>query len=120
MKDAKSQKFLSLGESTWAKVLSLSPAEPGLSSSLAISRTMRSAGGWSDLHPTLVLKAAGCENIIYVARKGDESPFAQNVFRRLTTAMKCTNWNDFSVPKDVNALIEDSMRAPVIHGPLCK
>ena len=36
------------------------------------------------------------------------------------TAMKCTNWNDFSVLKDVNALIEDSMRAPVIHGPLCK
>ncbi|MFT6630979.1 MAG: hypothetical protein ACJAS4_000925 [Bacteriovoracaceae bacterium] len=43
-----------------------------------------SAGGWSDLHPTLVLKASGCEDIVYVTRQGGESVFGQQIFIRLT------------------------------------
>jgi hypothetical protein len=44
---------------------------------------MTSAGGWSDLHPVLVLKAAGCENVVYVTRRGGESLFGQGVAKRL-------------------------------------
>lgn len=43
-----------------------------------------SAGGWSDLHPTLVLKARGCDDIVYVTRQGGESVFGQQIFIRLT------------------------------------
>lgn len=43
-----------------------------------------SAGGWSDLHPTLVLKASGCEDIVYITRQGGESVFGQQIFIRLT------------------------------------
>lgn len=145
--DKKSQKFMSLGESAWMNVISTSPAEPGLSRIQALSRTQLSAGGWSDLHPVLVLKAFGCDNIIYVTRKGEESKFAQGTFRRLTqaddktmsqfysitnpqssimlsqrnaTKIKCTDWNSFDVTKDLNGLVEESMRAPLIDPPNCK
>jgi hypothetical protein len=145
--DKKSQKFMSLGESAWMNVISTSPAEPGLSRIQALSRTQLSAGGWSDLHPVLVLKAFGCDNIIYVTRKGEESKFAQGTFRRLTqaddktmsqfysianpqssimrsqknaTKIKCTDWNSFEVTKDLNGLVEESMRAPLIDPPNCK
>ncbi len=43
-----------------------------------------SAGGWSDLHPTLVLKASGCEDTVYLTRQGGESVFGQQIFIRLT------------------------------------
>ncbi len=42
-----------------------------------------SAGGWSDLHPTLVLANLGCEKIVYVTRTGDESGFAIGVAKLL-------------------------------------
>jgi len=147
LQDAKSQKFLALGESPWHKVISTSPAEPGLSRIMALSRTQLSAGGWSDLHPVMVLKALGCDNIIYITRKGEESRFAQAIFRRLTNAndqtvsdfysmtnpqssfmrsqqnatkIKCTDWNSFEAVKDLNGLIEESMRAPLINPPICQ
>lgn len=146
-KDAKSQKFLSLGAVPWLEILSTSPAEPGLSRIVALNRQQLSAGGWSDLHPTLVLKAHGCEEIIYITRKGEESEFAQGIFRRLTKAdqatwsrfydmnnpessimrsqraadkIKCTNWNQFNVLKDMNGLIEEAMSAPLINPPHCR
>jgi len=145
--DAKSQKFLSLGSTPWSEVLATSPAEPGLSRIVAINQQQLSAGGWSDLHPTLILKAHGCENIIYVTRKGEESKFAQGVFKRLTNAdeqtsrqffdmnnsqssisrsyqnatqIKCTNWDKFDVKKDMNGLVEEAMQAPLINPPNCK
>ena len=43
-----------------------------------------SAGGWSDLHPTLVLRASGCDEVLYLTRQGGESVFGQQVFIRLT------------------------------------
>lgn len=82
--DLKSQKFYSLGEATWMQALSFSPAEPGLARILRIRQGVYSAGGWSDLHPTLVLRAYGCENVVYVTRRGGESLFAQGVIKRLT------------------------------------
>ncbi|HEY8270346.1 MAG TPA: hypothetical protein VIG33_05615 [Pseudobdellovibrionaceae bacterium] len=145
--DAKSQKFLSLGQAPWLNVLSTSPAEPGLSHIVALSRTELSAGGWSDLHPVMVLKAYGCEKIIYLTRKGEESPFAQGVFQRLikadektveqfyglenlnssmmrsqanATQIKCTDWNHFDVRADMNGLVAEAMRAPLLDPPYCK
>ncbi len=82
--DAKSQKFLSLGDAPWLQALSTSPAEPGLASILTLDSGKLSAGGWSDLHPTLILQAHGCQNIIYISRKGGESFFAHGVIKKLT------------------------------------
>jgi hypothetical protein len=42
-----------------------------------------SAGGWSDLHPVLLLRASGCDKVIYVTRRGGESMFGQGVAKRL-------------------------------------
>ncbi len=56
---------------------------------------MFSAGGWSDLHPTLVLKAKGCEDILYITRQGGESVFGQQIFIRLTGYTdKISFWED--------------------------
>jgi hypothetical protein len=81
--DAKTQRFFSLGDAPWIEALSTSPAEPGLARVLPIRDGLLSAGGWSDLHPTLVLQAHGCQNIVYVTRRGGESFFAQGVIKRL-------------------------------------
>jgi hypothetical protein len=84
--DEKSRRFYPFGQASWKEVLSLSPAEPGLSRLKTFKnqgQTLVSAGGWSDLHPVLVLKAAGCENVIYLTRQGGESLFAQGVAKRL-------------------------------------
>lgn len=86
LSDEKSRRFLPLGLTSWKKVLSLSPAEPGLSplkEFTAGEKEYVSAGGWSDLHPVLVLKAAGCQNVVYITRQGGESLFAQGVAKRL-------------------------------------
>lgn len=85
-RDEKSRRFLSLGEGTWADAMKASPAEPGLAPFQKISTPngpAYSAGGWSDLHPAAVLKAAGCNEIIYVTRRGGESLFGQGVAKRL-------------------------------------
>lgn len=84
--DEKSRRFYSLGNAKWKDVLALSPAEPGLSKLKTFQnqdKTLVSAGGWSDLHPSLILKAAGCKNVTYVTRQGGESFFAQAMTVRL-------------------------------------
>lgn len=93
--DEKSRRFLGLGIASWKKVLSLSPAEPGLASLQTFefgSTKAVSAGGWSDLHPVLVLKAAGCERVVYVTRRGGESMFGQGVAKRLLNLNR--KWSD--------------------------
>ncbi len=56
---------------------------------------MLSAGGWSDLHPTIVLKASGCQEVLFVTRQGGDSVFAQQIFIRLTgDTKKITFWKD--------------------------
>ncbi len=85
-KDAKSRRFLALGEATWSEALRLSPAEPGLSALKEFKsqgERYLSAGGWPDLTPTLILKAYGCENVVHITRRGGESLFAQGVAKRL-------------------------------------
>ncbi len=92
--DKKSKKFLSLGSRSWLEALSTSPAEPGLSALIDLNHEFISAGGWSDLHPTLILRAHGCEDIVYLTRRGGESLFAQGVMKRLSNyeGFEFTDW----------------------------
>ena len=135
--DAKTAKFLSLGTATWGEALSFSPAEPGLARALEIDGTHVSAGGWSDLHPTLVLANLGCEETVYVTRRGDESGFATGVAMQLgmdaaggtalydldadssftasiaeADAVWCTDWNAQS-PTDLAGVFSDGYGAPM-------
>lgn len=171
--DAKSQRFLSLGDAPWLAALSTSPAEPGLSRILPIEEKYFSAGGWNDLHPTLILRAHGCDEVVYITRKGGESFFAQGVIKRLidldgfdwarfdglskderwelnaqgvpsdrgprTTKWSelynmanpessirrsmrmadqilCTDWDRTSSRTNMNPMIEDALRSPLIGG----
>lgn len=79
----KTQRFETLGPASWEVALTLSPAEPGLSSFQELGDGSVSLGGWADLHPTLVLKAAGCENVVYITRRGGDSPFSQGIAKRI-------------------------------------
>ncbi len=89
--DLKAAKFLPLGPkdsqvpdwTPWEDALRTSPAEPGLSAIQPIDGRHLSLGGWSDLQPVAVLKAMGCENVIYITREGPESPFALGVAKLL-------------------------------------
>lgn len=136
--DAKAAKFHSLGQATWRHVLSLSPAEPGLSRFREIGDGTYSAGGWSDLAPVQVLKYMGCKRVVYVQREGDESPFATKIAKHLgmdETAWKeifdlgnadsgysravaaadavwCTNWNSFG-DLEVDAMARDAYAPPM-------
>ncbi len=84
----KSKRFLSLGAEKWLTALSLSPAEPGLSSMIPFElngKVVVSMGGWSDLHPVPVLKAMNsiCKKVVYVTRKGGDAIFGQGIAKRL-------------------------------------
>ncbi len=108
--DYKSQKFKGIGNANWFEILSTSPAEPGLANIQAIpirttrekvlaelqkspeqrwlgleyKKNMVSVGGWSDLHPVGVLKASGCDKVVYLTRQDGDAIFAQQIFIRLT------------------------------------
>ena len=140
--DAKTAKWLSLGQVPWARALSLSPAEPGLARAMpidpdAIDPDRISAGGWSDLHPVLVLRNLGCDKVIYITRRGGESNFAQAVARLLgmsdaaqqalydlgadsayrrsleaADAVWCTDWNEQS-GLDLPGITADAYDAPM-------
>jgi hypothetical protein len=136
--DAKTKKFTSLGEATWREVIGYSPAEPGLARALELGSGDVSFGGWSDLHPTLVLENLGCEKVVYVTRTGEESGFAIGIARLLgmddagqaalydldnpdsafskslseADAAWCTNWNEQSAT-DLPGITSDSYSAPM-------
>lgn len=136
--DAKTKKFTSLGEVTWREAISYSPAEPGLARALELGSGDVSFGGWSDLHPTLVLENLGCEKVVYVTRTGEESGFAVGIARLLgmddagqtalydldnpdsafskslseADAAWCTNWNEQSAT-DLPGITSDSYEAPM-------
>jgi hypothetical protein len=134
--DAKTKKFMSLGEATWRTAISYSPAEPGLARALELPSGDVSFGGWSDLHPTLVLENLGCEKVVYVTRTGEESGFAVGIAKLLgmdattetalydldnpdsafsqslseSDATWCTNWNEQSAT-DLPGITADSYHA---------
>lgn len=135
--DPKTKKFMPLGTASWREILTYSPAEPSLARILAMSDTRASAGGWSDLHPTLVLKNLGCENVVYFSRRSDESPFAIGVARHFglgdvdekalydldatpkssyrlsieNASVWCTDWNSYET-LDFAGIFQDSYNAP--------
>lgn len=158
--DLKAQKFQAIGPGNWFEVLATSPAEPGLANFQAIpTNTSRdqvlaemqkpalerwgglqyrkdalSAGGWSDLAPTGVLKAKGCESVTYLTRKGGDTIFGQQVMIRLSgdkdkipfwgkirernaqgwgvkgTAAEDTTWNKLSNRGNLRSSLMNSLR----------
>ena len=142
--DIKTDKFFAIGPATWRTALSYSPAEPGLARALELPANADgianvSAGGWSDLHPTLVLRNMGCDNVVYVTRTDIEvGGFADGVATLLgmsddtraklydldedsaisrsiadADAVWCTNWNDIAAT-DIAAVSKDSYEATMI------
>jgi hypothetical protein len=81
--DPKSARFTSLGEDVWRNIVSVSPAEPGLSRALELPDGRVSAGGWSDPVPTQVLKALGCPRVILVNRRDGIGGFTTGVAAQL-------------------------------------
>ncbi|MEL7368577.1 MAG: hypothetical protein AAFN74_06685 [Myxococcota bacterium] len=77
--DAKSDRFSSLGRTTWRAILQLSPAEPGLSRALELPDGRVSAGGWTDPVPSQVLRAIGCRRVILVNRRDGIGSFTTGV-----------------------------------------
>lgn len=74
--DGKSKKYLELGtRAAWREVIRTSPAEPSLSAGIPLGEQRISVGGWSDLAPVQVLKASGCDKVVYVTRRNPESNF---------------------------------------------
>jgi hypothetical protein len=136
--DAKTMKMSSLGNGTWREILTASPAEPGLSRFVKLPDGRISAGGWSDLAPSLVLKNLGCKRVVYVTRRGDESQFAVKIAAHLgmdeqawrdlydlsndkssfsrsvaqADAVWCTDWNAFR-PSQQRELAADAYAAPI-------
>lgn len=137
--DIKTEKFHAIGPATWRTALSYSPAEPGLARALELPDGTVSAGGWSDLHPTLVLRNMGCDNVVYVTRTDIEvGGFADGVATLLgmdddtrtalydldaqssiaasvaeADAVWCTNWNDIPAT-DIAAVSDDGYNAVMI------
>jgi hypothetical protein len=140
--DLKTKKATSLGDATWREILTASPAEPGLSRFVELSDGRISAGGWSDLAPTLVLSNIGCERVVYVTREGDESGFATRIAKNLgmgeadwralydlanpmssfnlslarADAVWCTDWNAFSEAQQ-REIAADAWSAPLETRP---
>jgi hypothetical protein len=79
--DWKAKKAVSLGsKSTWRQILEKSPQEPSLGKYTSFESNEHlagaaSLGGWADLHPVQILKAAGCQDVIYLTRRTDETVF---------------------------------------------
>lgn len=136
--DLKTDKFMALGEASWGHALSYSPAEPGLTRALELPDGNVSAGGWSDLHPSLVLHNLGCEKVVYVSRAGEDSSFSQGVATLLgmtaedqralydhtadssydrsiaaADAVWCTDWNNQSAT-DLQGVFDDAYHAPMV------
>jgi len=83
--DLRSKKALYLGELPWSEMLAVSPAEPGLASAQKFPTLAQyiSFGGWSDLAPVNVLAESGCEQTIYLTRRGPDSKFARGIASQL-------------------------------------
>jgi len=135
--DEKSTRAMSLGRGTWKQALTFSPAEPGLARAMEINGDWVSAGGWSDLHPTLVLRNIRCEKVVYLTSRGGPSSFQTGMARILGATREiddlyapdkdsaltrslagadiriCTNWNDFfGRATDIEAISDDAYNAP--------
>ena len=78
--DAKLKKYLPVSQTvlTWRDILPLSIMEPGLSRMVEVGTQRVFIGGWADLFPIQPLKAAGCDDVIYISREGPETRFVSD------------------------------------------
>jgi hypothetical protein len=74
--DLKTQKFLNLGAATWEDALRHSEIDPTLAHAEELRSDLVAIGGWSDPQPTLILKNAGCDKVVYVAATSAEDEFS--------------------------------------------
>ncbi|MBT9558838.1 MAG: hypothetical protein IV100_22595 [Myxococcales bacterium] len=135
--DLKSQKAASLGPGSWRLAISMSPAEPGLSRAKALPDGSISGGGWPDLAPVLALRNAGCDQVVYLTRRGPDSKFGRAVAAlagvtpeqdfalyestnpnsslslslREAAGVWCTDWNLFSLTQ-IPEIMSDAWTAP--------
>ncbi len=82
----KSRRFKAMGHATWRMGLDISANEPGLGAyteKLFNGNKVLAIGGWTDLHPMPVLKASGCEKVVYVNRIGGDTIFGQGLAKRI-------------------------------------
>ncbi len=88
--DAKTKKYRPVSQTvlTWRDIIPLSIMEPGLSRMIEVDTKRVFIGGWADLFPIQPLKAAGCDEVIYVSREGPESKFVSDRRPMTTTTPK--------------------------------
>lgn len=86
--DTRTQRFESLGTRAWQDIISVSPAEPSLSDIRPIDEGRYSIGGWIDLSPSLVLRNAGCDEVVYFTRyvNTNITGFASSVVKMLNAS----------------------------------
>lgn len=86
--DTRTQRFESLGTRAWQDIISVSPAEPSLSDIRPVDSGRYSVGGWIDLSPSLVLRNAGCDEVVYFTRyvKSNSIGFAASVVKMLNAS----------------------------------
>lgn len=74
VEDAKMERFVPIGASTWLEILSFSSAEPGSSPVSTIphlsndGRVIASAGGWSDHFHSQVMRGMGCDMVSFISQ----------------------------------------------------
>ncbi len=137
--DLRAKKFRGMGQGSWFDVLSTSPAEPGIANAqripsgnsreqvlaelqkpigqrwkgLKYRRDVLSTGGWNDLQPTGVLKAQGCEPIVFLTRQSPcgDSKFGQQVLIRMSGNKKEIPFWDKVCEGGPSGWCEDKIRA---------
>ena len=134
--DLKTKKTRAIRNATWRTALSTSPAEPGLAAGVPLEDGSISVGGWPDLQPVQALRNLGCDEIVYVTRRGNMiGSFADQVATELgmndadrkrlfalgtpesafagalseADAVWCTDWDN---AKGIAALVANGYDAP--------
>jgi len=81
--DMKSKRAIHLGDEAWSTALFASITEPGIGPAQIYDADTKvlTAGGWVDNHATLALRNLGCEQVVYIHRRGPDSAYAQTVAR---------------------------------------
>lgn len=114
--DPKSERFVSLGPSTWRNAIMRSPAEPSLSKGVPIDgEESVTVGGWVDPTPSQVLAAMGCSRIMLVNRPGGTGSFAVDIALNLNIDQQ--GLNDLFDVEDPNSGVAASLLAQ--HGTVC-
>ena len=120
--DYKMKNMMALPGATWEEALNYSPAEPGLAS-LTLPSQLRSTpgslwaetanasrpivadrngnvitAGWSDITPGLALRNIGCQEILYITRRGEEAHFLQELVQTMGASKELSDSLYESIP----------------------